>query len=174
VAYVVMQDDEASMEPRELRAYLKSKLPDYMVPSAFVCLESLPLTPNGKVDRSRLPVPELVERDNYVAPRTPMEEKIARIWAEVLRVDRVGIDDNFFDLGGHSLLATQVISRMRGVFNYDIPLRSLFEAPTVEDLAMMIIRQQAEKVSNTEMDQLLDDVEAVSGEMVRAATKRSQ
>jgi acyl carrier protein len=145
-----------------------------MVPSAFVFMDAVPLTPNGKIDRSKLPMPESSQRSKFVAPRTPVEQNIAEIWAKVLRVDRVGIDDNFFDLGGHSLLATQVISRMRGVFNYDIPLRSLFEAPTVEDLAMVIIRQQAEKVSNTEMERLLDDVEAVSGEMVRAATKRSQ
>jgi len=173
VAYIV-ENKGTSAEAPELRAYLKNKLPDYMVPSAFVFMDAVPLTPNGKIDRSKLPMPESSQRSKFVAPRTPVEQNIAEIWAKVLRVDRVGIDDNFFDLGGHSLLATQVISRMRGVFNYDIPLRSLFEAPTVEDLAMVIIRQQAEKVSNTEMERLLDDVEAVSGEMVRAATKRSQ
>jgi acyl-coenzyme A synthetase/AMP-(fatty) acid ligase/acyl carrier protein len=171
VAYIV-ENKGSSAEALELRGYLKNKLPDYMVPSAFVFMDALPLTPNGKIDRSKLPMPESSQRSEFVAPRTPVEQNIAQIWAEVLRVDRVGIDDNFFDLGGHSLLATQVISRMRGVFNYDIPLRSLFEAPTVEDLAMMIIRQQAEKVSHTEMERLLDDVEAVPGEMVRAATKR--
>src|SRR6185503_1889411 len=98
---------------------------------------------NGKIDRSKLPMAESSQRSDFVAPRTPVEQNIAEIWAEVLRVDRVGLDDNFFDLGGHSLLATQVISRMRGVFNYDIALRTIFEAPTVAELAAMIIRQQA-------------------------------
>jgi acyl carrier protein len=93
-----------------------------------------------------------------------VEEKMAAIWAEVLRVDKVGMDDNFFDLGGHSLLATQAVSRMRAVFNCDIPLRTLFEAPTVGDLAKMISAQQAAQVSEAEIDRLLEDLEAMSNE----------
>ena len=100
----------------------------------------------------------------FVAPRTPVEDKIAAIWAEVLGLDRVGIDDNFFELGGHSLLATQVVARMRVFFNCDIPLRTMFEASTVEDLATMIIRQQARQVSETEMERFMEELEAMSGE----------
>ena len=163
VAYVV-QHEGASVEAKELRGHLKKKLPDYMVPSAFVFMDALPLTPNGKVDRSGLPMPEFVHRTEFIAPRTSMEDNIAEIWAEVLGLERVGIDDNFFELGGHSLLATQVVSRLRTYFNCDIPLRTLFEAPTVEGLAAMIIRQQASQVSETEMERLLDDVDAMSSE----------
>ena len=100
----------------ELRSFLKQKLPEYMVPSAFVFLDTLPLTPNGKVDRKALPAPDQNRpeaEESYVAPRTPVEELLAEIWAEVLKLDKVGVHDNFFELGGHSLLATQVISRVR-------------------------------------------------------------
>jgi acyl carrier protein len=131
----------------ELRAHLKKKLPDYMVPSAFVFLDSLPLTPNGKLDRKRLPAPdhsrpEIV--DAFAAPRTPIEEILANIWAEVLKLDQVGIHDNFFELGGHSLLATQVVSRIRSKFAVDLPLRNIFEAPTIAALAPRV-QPQGEK-----------------------------
>jgi surfactin family lipopeptide synthetase A len=121
-----------------LRAHLKKKLPDYMVPSAFVFLDSLPLTPNGKLDRKRLPAPDNSRpeiEDAFAAPRTPIEEILANIWAEVLKLDQVGIHDNFFELGGHSLLATQVVSRIRSNFAVDLPLRNIFEAPTIAALA---------------------------------------
>src|SRR5438093_3416254 len=112
-----------------------------MVPSRFVILDSLPLMPNGKVDRKALPAldqtrPELDE--TFSAPRTPTEELLTNIWAEVLKIEKVGVHDNFFDLGGHSLLATQVISRVRGVFQLELPLRSLFESPSVAGLAERI------------------------------------
>jgi hypothetical protein len=107
VAYVVPSQEQA-LSTRELRRYLKQKLPDHMVPSAFVRLEALPLTPNGKVDRRALPVPDSTRADleeDFVAPRTPVEKMLAEIWAEVLGVERVGIHDKFLELGGHSLLA---------------------------------------------------------------------
>jgi amino acid adenylation domain-containing protein len=122
----------------ELRSFLQQKLPEYMVPSAFVFLELLPLTPNGKLDRKALPAPDQTRpelEETFVAPRTPVEETLASIWAAVLKVDKVGIHDNFFELGGHSLLATQLISRIRETFKIDLPLRSLFEAPTIYGLA---------------------------------------
>jgi amino acid adenylation domain-containing protein len=121
----------------ELRSFLKAKLPDYMVPGAFVFLEAMPLTPNGKVDRRALPAPDSSRReleDKFVAPSTPTEEIVAAIWAEVLGLQQVGINDNFFELGGHSLLATQIISRIREAFKIELPLRHLFEAPTIASL----------------------------------------
>jgi acyl carrier protein len=139
VAYVVGVGGQEPPPTRELRRALLGRLPEYMVPSAFVALERLPLTPNGKLDRRALPAPEAISADGlYVAPRTPTEELVAGIWAGVLKAERVGALDNFFELGGHSLLATQVVSRVREVFGVEVPLRALFESPTVEGLAAKI------------------------------------
>ncbi len=136
VAYAV-----AAASPDELRRFLKDNLPDHMVPAAFVPLDALPLLSNGKVDRRALPAPDRTrpELDKaFVAPRTATEDLVAEIWAQLLDIERVGIHDNFFDLGGHSLLATQAISRMREAFQVEIPLRRLFEVPTVAGLAESI------------------------------------
>src|SRR5262249_32262355 len=110
----------------------------YMVPAYIVPLQAMPLTPNGKLDRSALPVAEPTRAGGHDAPRTAVEEEVAAIWARVLAVERVGTDENFFELGGHSLLATRVMSRIRGAFQVEIPLRVLFEAPTVRGLAERI------------------------------------
>ena len=136
VAYIVPYQEPVPTNS-DLRRFLKEQLPDYMVPSAFVTLESLPLTPNGKVDRRALPEPELRPELEltFVAPRTPIEEMLASIWAGVLSIEQVGVHENFFELGGHSLLATQVISRVRDTISIELPLRSLFEAPTIAELA---------------------------------------
>ncbi|HYH80907.1 MAG TPA: amino acid adenylation domain-containing protein, partial [Longimicrobium sp.] len=134
VAYVV---GEANAD--ELRAHLRRRLPEHMVPGAFVTLDRLPLTPSGKLDRRALPAPDLASaEERYVAPRTPVEEVLAGIWAEVLRLERVGVEENFFELGGHSLLATRVVSRVRAVFSVELPLRALFEGPTVAELAVRV------------------------------------
>ncbi|MFB8791840.1 MAG: amino acid adenylation domain-containing protein [Potamolinea sp.] len=125
----------------QLQNYLTKKLPDYMIPSAYIVLESLPLTPNGKVNRPALPSPTIIKPEltgNYVTPQTAVEERLVKIWAEVLGLKRVGIYDNFFELGGHSLLATQLISRVRDAFKMELPLRSVFEAPTIAELAKVI------------------------------------
>jgi amino acid adenylation domain-containing protein len=146
MAYLVL-NGETELNIGELRGYLKEKLPDYMLPSVFVALEELPLTPSGKVDRRVLPAPE-GERPGlettYVPPCTPEEEILAGIWARVLGVSRVGAHDNFFDLGGHSLLAVQLLSRVREIFQVELPLSDLFETPTVAELAE-IIRAAARK-----------------------------
>jgi amino acid adenylation domain-containing protein len=136
-AYVVLNRSEASIS--ELRQYLRMKLPEYMVPATWMVLENLPLMPNGKVNRRALPVPEHRQVESVaVAARTPSEEILAGIWREVLRTERVGVHDNFFELGGHSLLGTQLISRVRNVFAIELPLRVLFENPTVEGLALRV------------------------------------
>ncbi|MEM1169664.1 MAG: amino acid adenylation domain-containing protein [Cyanobacteria bacterium P01_H01_bin.35] len=137
VAYLVASDK--SLTTKELREFTKQKLPEYMVPSAFVTLDSLPLTPSGKIDRKGLPAPDgVLEEHEYVAPRNQSEEIIANIFANVLAIKKVGIYDNFFDLGGHSLLATQVISRLREAFSVEIPLQKIFESPTVAELDQKI------------------------------------
>ncbi|WP_414588179.1 amino acid adenylation domain-containing protein, partial [Scytonema sp. PCC 10023] len=139
VAYLVPQN-ETTPTISELRSFLKQQLPEYMVPSYFVLLDGLPLTPNGKVDRKALPDPsgQPEASHDFVAPRTPIEEMLASIWASLLQVERVGIHDNFFELGGHSLLATQLMSRLQKTFAVELPLRSLFELPTVAALAESI------------------------------------
>ena len=132
----------------EVRRFLQKKLPEYMVPSAIAILEALPLTPNGKLDRRALPAPDLHSQlsDKYVAPRNPIEEILSGIWAQVLKVERVGIHDNFFELGGHSLLATQLLSRIRTSLKVELPLRSLFAAATVAELAHLIEQLQQQKI----------------------------
>jgi acyl carrier protein len=136
VAYVVPSQEQV-LSTSELRHYLKQKLPDHMVPSAFVRLEALPLTPNDKVDRRALPMPDRIRsvEETFAPPLTPFEEVLASIWSEVLRLDSVGIHDNFFELGGHSLLATQVISRLPQAFGIELPLQTIFEAPTLGELS---------------------------------------
>ncbi len=146
VAYAVLSQ-EGAIAPNELRAFLKEKLPEYMLPSAFVLLEALPLTPNGKVDRKALPAPDT---ENFplnaaLAPRTLEEELLAEIWSQVLGIKQIGIRANFFELGGHSLLAAQLVAKVRETFQVELPLRSLFQSPTVESLAEAIARAKAQQ-----------------------------
>ncbi|HEY3570928.1 MAG TPA: amino acid adenylation domain-containing protein [Thermoanaerobaculia bacterium] len=138
VGYVVAAAG-AAIEPAGLRAHLATSLPEHMVPAVLVTLDALPLSPNGKVDRRALPAPGAAAGGaTYSAPRTPLEEMIAGIWSEVLKVDKVGRDDSFFELGGHSLLATRVLSRLRETLQAEVPLRSLFEAATVARQAALV------------------------------------
>jgi amino acid adenylation domain-containing protein len=142
VAYVVAVPD-AALTPAALQATLRARLPDYMLPSAFVPIETLPLMPSGKVDRSRLPEPEIAGtlRDpEFEAPRSPVEQRLAELVAALLGVARVGLADNFFLLGGHSLLGTQLIARLRDAFGVDLPLRTVFDHPTVAGLAEEVER----------------------------------
>ena len=177
VAYVVFNQNAAILTS-ELRSFLKLKIPDYMMPSAFVVLDSLPLTPSGKLDRRALPAPDSErpgEEDSYVAPRTPIEEVLTGIWCEILGLKQVGIHDNFFELGGHSLLATQVMSRLRKVFEIEIPLRTLFESPTVEKLAVSLLQREGESEKLEQRAALLlkvaelseDEVNTMLAEQIR-------
>ncbi|HYO15770.1 MAG TPA: amino acid adenylation domain-containing protein, partial [Thermoanaerobaculia bacterium] len=136
VAYVTGAEGARPCPPAEMRSFLSGRLPEHMLPSALVWLDAFPLTPNGKIDWRRLPAPD--ERPAelaYTPPRTPTEELLAELWADVLGLERVGVEDDFFALGGHSLLATRVVSGVRRAFGVELPLRSLFEAPTVAALA---------------------------------------
>ncbi|CAG0937717.1 nonribosomal peptide synthetase DhbF [Thermoflexales bacterium] len=145
IAYIV-PNDEAADRTSELRSFMESRLPHYMIPTALVKLETLPLTPNGKLDRRALPAPDLdSERDDYAPPETPAQEKLSELWSEVLSVKRVGIHDNFFELGGHSLLATQLISRINRIFQLDLPMRSLFEEATIARLGALIEERLSEQ-----------------------------
>jgi hypothetical protein len=133
--------------PTELRRLLNERLPDYMIPSGFVVLETLPVTTTGKVDRNALPEPEQAQQelpDTYVAPRTPEEATLAGIWAEVFEVDRVGVEDDFFALGGHSLLAGRIVARIRRAFEVDLPLGALFDAPSVRELCGVVTAHLAQ------------------------------
>jgi amino acid adenylation domain-containing protein len=166
VAYLVAGGKSAP-SIHELHSFLKRRLPDYMVPSAFVVLDRLPLTPNGKVDRRALPVPDHTRPElakTFVAPRTPVEQAVAEIWGDILRLEHVGVDDNFFELGGHSLLATQVISRLRSACQVEVTLRKLFETPTVAGLAVAIAQIQAYTAEQGEMARLLGELEGLSDE----------
>src|ERR1051326_2652740 len=140
VAYIVGQT-ELPASTEQLQRLAKEMLPDYMVPSAFVFLETLPLTPNGKLDRRGAPAPrehQLIADTAYVAPRTPVEAKLAEMWSQLLGVERVGIHDNFFEVGGHSLLVTKAVARIRDLFEVELPLRLLFKVSTIAELAQAI------------------------------------
>ena len=139
VAYVIMEDEQKA-NVKQLRKYLKPRLPEYMIPSAFVFLDSFPLTPSGKINRKALPSPDLESNreEEYIAPRTIVEQQLAEIWAEILNLETVGIYDNFFELGGHSLLAVQLFAEMKSILDRTLPLATLFKFPTIEQLAQVI------------------------------------
>ena len=150
VGYLVPNTEQAP-SMNELRSFMRQVLPEYMVPSTFVYMDEFPMSPSGKIDRNALPDPEDFRsglETEYVAPRNEQEETLTKICSELLGLQQVGIYDNFFELGGHSLLATQFISRVRDEFEVDIPLRSLFENPTVANLAEKIIEANNAKETN--------------------------
>lgn len=148
VAYVVWQT-KAVADISELRNFLQGRLPDHMIPAAYVTLKSLPLAPSGKVDRKALPIPdwnESIIKHSYIAPCTHTEEILAHIWQEILNLEQVGIDDNFFELGGHSLLATQIVSQLRQSLEIELPLRCLFEFPTIRELAREVATKNSTEI----------------------------
>ena len=166
VAYVVLRQPD-----NNLRAFVKARVPDHMVPTGFVVLEKLPVTPNGKVDYAALPIPDeasIETNREFVAPRTSVEETIAQIWTEILDIPRVGIYDNFFELGGHSLLATQVVSRIRKTLKVDLPLRDIFDSPTVAELATIVESMNQTEPDDTEkLSQFLKQMDQLSADEIR-------
>lgn len=163
--FVAQPGHESAEQLRDaLKAHLKTRLPDYMVPTHLVALEAMPLTPNGKLDRKALPKPDVaVSQQAYVAPQTELERQLVDIWAEVVKVERVGITDNFFELGGHSLLATQVVTRAQQVLQRAVPLRAMFEFNTVQDLARHLETLGGGQVDEQKFDRLEDLMAELEG-----------
>ncbi len=166
-----------------LRQYIQQKLPDYMVPSHYMLLDTLPLTSNGKIDRKALPKPQLHGQINveYVAAKTELEKAIAQIWQNALKLEQIGIHDNFFELGGNSLSATQVITQMRQTFQVEITIRHFFEAPTILEQAQVIEQQPKQTLKNVETikkvernnnKEILENLEEISEEDVDALLKQ--
>lgn len=169
VAYLVLAQRSDGII-NEARSRLQQKLPEYMVPTAFVLLDSLPLTPSGKLDRRNLPAPSLGRAGldtRTIAPRTRPEKELTQVWRELLGVEQIGINDNFFELGGHSLLFTQMASRIREIFHVEMPLRILFNVPTVSEMIAAIAEKQIEQEDAHKVAQMLDDLKQLSPEQVR-------
>jgi amino acid adenylation domain-containing protein len=167
VAYLLPREGAEAASPHELRAWLRERLPEPMVPSAFVALEELPLTASGKTDRRALPAPDAPAAREHVAPRGEMEERVAALFAEVLGVERVGAHDDFFDLGGHSLLATRVAARLHKLTGVEVPVRVLFESPTVAGVAAWVeAAAPGEELEAWEVDEELARLADLSDEEV--------
>ena len=165
VAYIATS---RQIQTEALRTHLANLVPDYMVPAAFVVLDGLPLTPSGKVDRLALPEPDSAGGAStaaYVAPRAPVEEAVAAIWADVLGLERVGVEDDFFALGGHSLLATQIVAQVRSDYSVNLPLHALFTSPTVAALSQQIVEMLGQ-TPDADTEKLLTELEGLSDEEV--------
>ena len=168
VAYY-QPEENTERQPADIKEQLRQSLPEYMIPAMLVPLEKMPIGPGGKINRRALPKPDLSKAQvsaKYVAPRTESEEKLVRIVREILNVERVGVFDNFFELGGHSMMATQVVSRIQEEFGVSVPLRALFEHPTVDGIAQVIAELQLEEKPDEELDDLLAELEGLSEEEV--------
>jgi amino acid adenylation domain-containing protein len=173
-AWIVPREEaktEAAALPAQLGGFLRASLPAHLVPSAFVMIDALPLTPSGKLDRIRLPHPDPVRADRsnrYVAPRTATEEQLAGIWAAVLGIERVGLEDNLLELGGHSLLAMQIILRVRSELGVDLPLRTLYGSNTLADMALAVANVQAQSLDADLLAELLAEVEQTPPDQLAA------
>ena len=174
-AYVV-PSGVGAVVPSRLRSYLTGRLPSYMIPFAFVVLDELPLLPNGKTDRLALPDPGRDRPEigvGYVAPQTPIERKLTEIWAEVLDIDDVGVDDDFLEIGGDSLKATRILSRAISTFEVEVPLQELFGSPTISDMALVVAQYQATGADDDDISSLLAELEAMSDEQARQQVEGS-
>jgi acyl carrier protein len=169
-AYILPNSDRVP-DRDELQTFLSKTLPKYTIPSSFIKLDDLPLSSNGKLDRRMLPKPEInksVLERSFVAPRDTTEKKLVNIWSEVLKIDKIGIQDNFFfDLRGDSLLATQAVSRIRDTFQIDLSLRHFFETPTIAELAIAIVEKIAEECDRDFIAQTLTQLEQLTEEEIR-------
>jgi hypothetical protein len=165
VAYVTAV--APGLEAGELRRYAGERLPEYMVPASFVLLDALPRTPNGKIDRQALPAPvEEHETELLVAPRTPVEEVLCGIWIELLGVEQIGVYENFFEAGGHSLMAVQLLSRLRGIFQLELPLQLVFETPTIAELAPALIKYESKPGQVEKIAAITTQLERMSPEAI--------
>jgi acyl carrier protein len=171
VAFVVPEDKQ-SPAASELKTFLMANLPDFMVPSVILIIDAVPITPGGKIDHgsliSSLALSQSDPNEALILPRTPIEKKLAEIWAMILGIEQIGIHSNFFELGGHSLLATQVISRIREVFQLGIPVRSLFTSPSIAGLAAIIEQKQLDETGSEKLVEMLTDLDQLSDEEVEA------
>jgi hypothetical protein len=173
-AYITLRPEQ-SATAKQMRSHLRERLPEYMLPSWFVVLNSLPLTSTGKVDRKSLPAPtneSLGPEQDYVAPRNPTEEIVAAVFAEVLQTGRIGILNNFFESGGHSLLATQLASRLREIFQVEVPLRRIFEDPTVAGIAATLLEEEGERVRVQRTAELMVKLAAVSDDQAESMLEK--
>jgi acyl carrier protein len=160
-----LETPTSNLNVSELRRALREKLPEYMIPTSLVLLDALPLTPNGKVDRKALPAPDSSRpqlETAFVAPRTPTEVELAELWMELLHIEKVGIQDNFFDIGGHSLLAMQLIAQIQARFGVEVSLRNYFMRPTIKDLAEMIEEALLDSSDLAKFEEMLDLLEGLS------------
>jgi amino acid adenylation domain-containing protein/non-ribosomal peptide synthase protein (TIGR01720 family) len=176
VAYIVAREGE---EPGylELRSFLRARLLEHMVPSAFVLLDEMPLTPNGKINRRALPAPEVLRPEieqRYVAPRNAIEVALVELWQEVLGINPIGVSDNFFDLGGHSLNATRLLSKVRGIFRTQLPLRVVFEATTVEALARALVEHEAKPGQTAKIAHVLQRIKSISSSDLKDELERKR
>lgn len=162
IAYYVSKQE---LSHTDFRDFLTRRLPDYMIPSHYIHMHEFPLTTTGKIDRQKCPLPDSIRpfiQAEYTAPRTDTEKRIAAIMSVVLNIDKVGIKDNFFDLGGHSMLGTQVIARVKDEFKIDLPLRIIFENPTIEGIVQAMTKQQAQLIESNELEKMLDELDGLS------------
>jgi len=169
VAYLVALREPAP-DLALMRQAIAAKLPDYMMPSAFVVLDMLPYLPNGKMDLQSLPMPDNARpnlSNSIVEPSTPVERTLSRIWTDALNLDEIGVQDNFLELGGHSLMATRIISNVIDTFRVDVPLSAMFEAPTVQEMALLITQHQAREADPDDIEKLLGELESLSDEQVQ-------
>jgi surfactin family lipopeptide synthetase A len=169
VGYVTREGEGASAA--EIKGRLKERIPEYMMPWVIVMMEEMPLNANGKIDRSALPPVDLartLDEETYVAPRNPIESIIGSLWSEVLKVEQIGVSDNFFELGGHSVLAAMLISRLRQLFHLEMPLRRLFEAPTLADFSDMVIRNLLSEEDELSRERIMKEIEHMPQEEIIA------
>jgi amino acid adenylation domain-containing protein/non-ribosomal peptide synthase protein (TIGR01720 family) len=176
VAYIVARDGEKPGH-LELRSFLRARLLEQMVPSAFVLLDEMPLTPNGKINRRALPAPEVSRPDieqRYVAPRNDIEAAVVELWQEVLGINPIGVSDNFFDLGGHSLKATSLLSKVRRIFRTELPLSVVFQATTIEALACALVEHEAKPGQTAKIAHVLQRIKSITSSDLKDELERKR